>query len=399
LVAATARPGKTLDLLSLDGGLVPDGLVRGWHGWEGIHTGSGYSGLLTEAARGNPDAVRVFDYDWRLSNRHTAALLKAKVESWLGEWRERTGDRTARVCFLCHSMGGLIVRYYLEVLGGGETAARVLTLGTPHSGSVKAVRALTGDAFARVPFFGDRITELVRTFPSVGQLLPTYRCVDGTRTLAEVPVPDLPSTIVADGLAFHAEIAAAVARNGPQPYAMHVLAGARNETLQSLTVTGGQVEYLSEQRGTDHRGDGTVALFAAVPPDWADTSVAEIYAVRHAALGDAEATMLAVRNKLSPIDLGDTLHPAVELGIGLPDITEADRPFDVRAHSDRDDVLLHATAVDLSSGNVVAASRMRPLGDGSYAATLTAPAGLWRVDVTAVAETPPISTADLVLCG
>lgn len=140
-----------------------------------------------------------------------------------------------------------------------------------------------------------------------------------------------------------------MARNGPGSYATRVLVGARNETLQSLTVTGtGRVPV----RATRHRppGHGTVALFAAVPPDWADTSAAEIYAVRHAPLGNAEATMVGVRNELSPIDLGDTLHPAVELRIGLPDITEADWPFDVRAHSDRDDVLLDATAVDPVSG-------------------------------------------------
>lgn len=115
--------------------------------------------------------MRIFDYDWRLSNRYTARQLAERVETWLGEWRERTGDPTARVCFLCHSMGGLIVRYYLEVLGGRDIATRLLTLGTPFSGAVKAVRALTGDTFAKIPHVGDRITQLAQSFPSVGQLL------------------------------------------------------------------------------------------------------------------------------------------------------------------------------------------------------------------------------------
>jgi hypothetical protein len=411
VVGGLATPRSTFEQLALPAGLgdepldepllVPGGLVSGWHTWPGLHTGSGYAGLLEAAGDTAVGAVRVFDYDWRLSNRHTARLLAAKVQTWLGEWRERTGDPDARVCFLCHSMGGLIARYYLEVLGGRETAGRLLTLGTPFSGAVKAVRALTGDAFAKIPFVGARITEVVRSFPSVGQLLPAYRCVattDGPVTLAQAQVPDLPTAIVTDGLAFHAEIAAAVARNGPPAYPIHVLVGAHNETPQSIAVRDGRVDYLEEQRGANHRGDGTVATFAAVPPEWTDTGAAEVYAVRHAALGDAEAVGYAVRNKLSPVSLADTLHPEVRLGIGLPDITEANREFVVTAHCDREDVLLYAAVVEPGTEEVVAASPMRHRGAGDYAAEVRAPAGSWRVDVTAVKELPPVTVSDLVLC-
>lgn len=411
VLAGVAAPRATLDLLRLpdgigddapdDGRLEPAGLVSGWHGWAGLHTGSGYAGLLEVASRLDPDAVRVFDYDWRLSNRYTARRLAGAVATWLGEWREWTGDRDARVCFVCHSMGGLVVRYYLDVLGGREIARRMVTLGTPFSGSVKAVRALTGDAFAALPFVGDRITELVRSFPSIGQLLPAYRCVDTgdePTTLAGHPVPDLPSGIVSDGLAFHAELAAA-ARNGPAGYPVHALVGSHNETPQSIAVRAGRVHYRGEQRGVNHRGDGTVATFAAVPPEWADTGAAEVYAIRHAAMGTAVEIRYAVHNKLSPVDLRATLRPDLKLGIGLADITEAKRPFAVTAHSDRDNLLLHATAVDPDTGDAVASTPMRPLGDGDYTAELSTPAGLWRVDVTAVAERPSVTVSDLVLCA
>jgi len=37
-----------------------------------------------------------------------------------------------------------------------------------------------------------------------------------------------------------------------------------------------------------------------------------------------------------------------------------------------------------------------PLGDGRYATTITAPVGVWRVEVKAVTEQPQISTSDIV---
>lgn len=380
--------------------LIPDGIIHGWHAWPGLHTGDGYHGLLELARHHDSAAVRIFSYDWRLSNRHTARVLAQQVEIWLSEWRELTRDRNARVCFLCHSMGGLVVRYYLEVLGGRELASRVVTLGTPYSGSVKALRVLTGDAFARIPFLGDAITRLARTFPALAQLLPAYRCVqtvNGPITLAEAVIPDLSTHAISDADAFHSEITRAVDRN-PQPgYQLHVLAGTRHETLQSVSVNAGQIIYLTEQRGVDHRGDGTVATFAAVPPEWNDTADAEVVTVRHAAMTSAEGALEAVRNKLAPINLGATLYPPLELGLGLPDIAVATEGIHVVAHSNAEALLLHCSVKDPDSGDVLTEDEAVPLGDGEFAATLCAPPGIWRVEVTAVAELPPVTASDLVL--
>jgi hypothetical protein len=401
----------TLSLLALPTGLgddapdgpaqlVADGVIGGWHAWPGVHTGDGYLGLLQMARQLDAAAVRSFAYDWRLSNRHTAGVLARQVEIWLNDWRKRTGNRHARVCFLCHSMGGLIVRYYLEVLKGRELASRVITLGTPYSGSVKAVRVITGDAFARIPFVGDAMTRVARTFPALAQLLPIYRCVqavDGPLTLAEATIPDLPTDAVSDAAAFHSEIASAVARNPQRAYQLHVLVGTRHETLQSVSVEAGRIVYASEQRGVDHRGDGTVATFAAVPPEWRDTSDAEVVAVRHAAMSSAKAVLEATRNKLAPIDLGATLYPPLELGLGLPDVAVAADGIHVVAHSNAENVLLHCSVKDPDSGDVLAEAEAVPLGDGDFSATLSAPTGIWRVEVTAVAELPPVATSDLVL--
>ena len=44
-----------------------------------------------------------------------------------------------RVAVVGHSLGGLIARYYVQLLGGSEHVHSVVTLGTPHAGSYTAL--------------------------------------------------------------------------------------------------------------------------------------------------------------------------------------------------------------------------------------------------------------------
>jgi pimeloyl-ACP methyl ester carboxylesterase len=57
-----------------------------------------------------------------------------------------------RVTVVGHSLGGLIARYYVQLLGGGEHVHSVVTLGTPHQGTHSAL--------------------LLRALPIARQLLP-----------------------------------------------------------------------------------------------------------------------------------------------------------------------------------------------------------------------------------
>jgi hypothetical protein len=377
----------------------PGGLISGWHLWPGIYGGPGYRRLveaLTRAAGG--DAIRTFGYDWRLSNRNTARLLAGQVQRWLAEWRIATANPDAKVVFVCHSMGGLAVRYYLEVLGGRECTRRLITLGTPYRGSVKAIRVLTGDAFSA---FGPlaRLTTAARTFPALWELLPTYRCVagpEGPVGLREASLSDLPGAKVEHGLSFHDEIAAAAASNSPPPYQVHAFAGKRQPTWQSLTADYGRRTYLHLQRGRDHRGDGTVPLFSAVPPEWGSTEDAICQAVRHGGLCLAEVVLDLVLDKIEPLDLGDVLSPPCELGLDIPDIVEAGRPLDVRVDSDRHDLLVHARLENPETGELVTEAQMIPDGVGGYLASFEPGPGTWRVIAEAVAERPRVNVEDLI---
>ncbi len=46
--------------------------------------------------------------------------------------------RGGRIDLVCHSLGGLIARFYVQELGGARRVDRCITLGTPHQGTYNA---------------------------------------------------------------------------------------------------------------------------------------------------------------------------------------------------------------------------------------------------------------------
>lgn len=121
----------------------------------------------------------VFAYDWRRDNAENARQL----DQFLRQIRQDHNAPAQKVDLVAHSMGGLLVRYFLrygadDVLNdnelqptgaGGEFVRRVILLGTPNLGSVTALQhALEGYpvGLKRIP------PEVLATFPSLFQLLP-----------------------------------------------------------------------------------------------------------------------------------------------------------------------------------------------------------------------------------
>jgi len=121
----------------------------------------------------------IFPYDWRQDNVVTARKLDGLIE----QIRRDYHDPQLKVDVVAHSMGGLILRYYLQygtvdVLGGNEFKANfagasklrtVVLLGTPNLGSVSALQSfLRGHrvGLQHIP------TESLATMPSIYELLP-----------------------------------------------------------------------------------------------------------------------------------------------------------------------------------------------------------------------------------
>ncbi|MFI6504151.1 hypothetical protein [Nonomuraea typhae] len=398
LAGGVRRFPATLDALRLPGAADVEtaGLIRGWHLWPGFWAGAGYEHLR----RALPAQVLEFGYDWRRSNRDSAAALKVFTERELAKWQTIHG-REARVVFIAHSMGGLVARYYLEVLGGHELATQLITIGTPYSGSIRAVRALTGALLPRLPRLSEAFAHVARTFPAVAELLPAYRCVLPAPAGEPVPLtgvdlPDLPTELVRHGRAFHDDLDAAVRLGGSRTYATHVFCGKRQPTEQSIVLTGRQTRYQRLQRGADHAGDGTVAAFAAVPPEWPATGAALFHATRHAALVKNPLLVDEVLDKVNEIPHGEVMRPAYELSLDLPAVARAGEPFTVRVGADLDDLLVHADVRSLDGVELDAHVPVPPLGEGGYACTLTLPEGCWVIRVRTPAEHPPAIVEDVL---
>ncbi len=66
------------------------------------------------------------------------SVRRSAVE--LGRFIARVRARTnaERVDIVAHSLGGVVARYYIERLGGAQNVGRLVTIGSPHNGTVIA---------------------------------------------------------------------------------------------------------------------------------------------------------------------------------------------------------------------------------------------------------------------
>lgn len=110
-----------------------------------------------------------FAYDWRQDIRQSARRLAEAIAAW---------DVQAPVILLAHSLGCLVSRYYVERLGGKEVVGRLLLMGAPHYGAPNIVAQLFR-GLELLPFglMGERLRDVVSTFPTCYQILPVYPCV------------------------------------------------------------------------------------------------------------------------------------------------------------------------------------------------------------------------------
>jgi pimeloyl-ACP methyl ester carboxylesterase len=126
---------------------------------------------------------RHYDYiwDWRNSPESAVAGLDALIEkARCGGEAGCSSYAVKRVQLVAHSMGGLVIRHYIEDPARAEKVQRVVTVGTPYWGSPKPIFPLT--IGQEVPYFSmmdgfmddDGLKASARSFPGHFSLMPAF---------------------------------------------------------------------------------------------------------------------------------------------------------------------------------------------------------------------------------
>lgn len=339
-------------------------------GYFGVDDYDGLCATLRAVVRDPAHQFFTFPYDWRASNRWAAEALDFFIRPKLHEWRRGGGGADAKLWLVCHSMGGLVARYFLEALEGAAITRRLITIGTPHRGAPKALNALVnGLGLGPLDFSG-----VIRSFASTYELLPQYPVVHvgrnedssparvadffGLSSLLPVlgdpgrptassptnlaPLPNIDSGRLHDALEFHAAIRRPVIQrhgNGElTPYKISCLFNRRQDTLQSARWTDGRLTLSNEpphpptpdEERAYQQGDGSVPGPSAVPIEWFDTTQAMAVDEKHVAMPSSTVVTDLVRNLANPLDtrayasgfdsdgtIGLTVPPLVLVGHSL----------------------------------------------------------------------------------
>lgn len=306
-------------------------------------------------------------YDWRRDNRVAARKLARAAHDWLHRWRDKSGNSDAKLILIAHSMGGIIARLYLETLDGWQQTRSLITFGTPYSGSVNALGFLAnGFRKALGPFTVD-ISQTLRSFTSVYQLLPSYRClsapdgrwlpldqIDWTGTKVD-------GARVSAALKLQRDLRAQVdsRRASGQPgYEIRPVVGDYQRTLWSASLVGGAVTTSPLRDLDEEGGDGTVPKVSAVPHEFlADLTNVAYFSQSHASLQNDRAVLDHLGGFLRRLPTNpDELFPAKDNSVAVEvDDVISPEPLVVRAQCSSYPDQLTATLHGLANGSTTAA--------------------------------------------
>jgi len=126
------------------------------------------------------DNLYIFDYDWRRDNVENAKLLAERIENI----KRATGRPWQKFNLICHSMGGLIGRYYMRYGGtdvldqcpnytvtwkGAADIDKLILIGVPNLGSLPIFEFLHKGLDLGIVEYPPYV---LYTMPSIYQLLP-----------------------------------------------------------------------------------------------------------------------------------------------------------------------------------------------------------------------------------
>lgn len=391
-----------------------------------------YGALVTMLRGDVPDPdqqVIPFPYDWRVSNRWSAERLDRVVREALGAWRKASGNTDAKLWFVCHSMGGLVARYFCEHLGGAAITRELITISTPHRGAAKALEVLANGL--RLGGIID-VSTFVRSLPSIYELLPQYpvlRDTHGDSSVAfrltdaygfgeQLRIPERAKAASAGGVVasrwtdphvnrqmleravrFHAAIrnpvVARMDAGEPPPYTLRCFVNRRQPTILSALLHQGELQaslmdpLAAPGAAPDlaNRGDGTVPAVSAIPIEWDDTSAAVPVAAKHVGMPASVTVLEALRNWIRPQDarayMGGGAEDRDVLGVSVPPAIVLGEHLVVRLDALRAaNVTVRLTRIDNESAPRTAI-RVRVSGDGEpVSLDVGVPErGTWRLNV------------------
>jgi hypothetical protein len=357
---------------------------------------------LNEAHPNQPGNLLIFPYDWRLSNILSASKLAETASRELDRWRKHTQNPGAKLVFICHSMGGLIARWFLEVLGGREITRQLITIGTPYQGSVNALSQLVNGLSVGLGPLSLKLTAFVQSLPSVYQLLPTYPCLDLgdgiPKVLNGASVPNLESDRVLAAIAFHRTIAEKVKREG-SGYEIIAIKGHVQPTAQSAFLRAGRIEPINTYRGVDRAGDGTVPRPSSHPPEWDGDARAVFAAQKHGSLQNTETVLHQLFGALTG-NLGKFMG-GENIGVELPALIRVGEVLPIRGQAEGGDPTLALQAVVMNEASVVVGEPQLLESDGEGVYYTEVPglvAGTYRIRVeSAVPQRPVEPVTDITL--
>jgi hypothetical protein len=393
---------------SADDGVAADRLIPDTHMIPGLWKIDGYSNLYRTIQRQfeTKPGLNLFEfpYDWRRDNRVAAKRLAELAPEWLATWRNRSGSADARLILIAHSMGGLVARYFIEVLGGWQYTRSLISFGTPYRGAIDALDYIANGFRKRLGFLTlVDLSEMLRSLPSVYQLLPTYACCDpgGGRMVhvAEATgIPNLDIRKTASAREFHREIEDAVETNSKDEsyirnrYVLHPVAGIWQPTLQSARIADNKLIVSTEFPDHSIDGDGRVPRVSAIPADVAGDRRGIFVSARHASLQNDGAVMVQLEGILSAAEFDSEAFRAadrVRVALDIDDAFAPDEPVVCRIRTERHVSNLTANVIAADTGHTVAVQTFMSPGD-RWTELQFAPlrAGVYRLVVSG----PPIVT-------
>jgi pimeloyl-ACP methyl ester carboxylesterase len=409
-VIFAANP-KALD--DLGDGIRATKLLQDVHLIPGLWKIDGYTSIrdlilqefqVTEGTLEDPTAANFFEfaYDWRRDVRIAAYRLKHLIDQKLKIWRDQTGADDARVILVAHSLGGLVSRYYLEVLEGWVDCKMLVTFGTPYRGSLNALN-FVGNGF-KASFLD--FTKIVRSCTGVYQLLPTFEALevvgtDGFHRVDRQNVPNLDRARAAAAMDFHAEITSKVLEHQEsddyrERFKIVPIVGLHQPTLQTAMLDGQSLSVRETMSRAELEpfagGDGTVPQISAVPEElFNDPKSSQIFhAESHASLQANTAALLQLKHELIRsqglfiILGGSEAGPKGSISLGVEDLYLPEEQVVLRGKIICEQPAAARLTAELTSSNGRQSITFSGDLDGWQTATIDhLPAGLYRVEVSA----------------